>query len=118
MAQVIQDSGPEGGIYHRDRFIGDDQLGPQKERSRHHDTLALPSTQLVRIAPQGLLRAQSYGLQDLLDQRPTLALRTRKVELGYGHCQGVIHRIEGIIHFKGVLEDDLHILQERTPLCA
>ncbi len=118
LAQVIQDGGPEGGIDHRDRFVGDDQLGAQKERSCHHDTLALPSAQLVRVAPQGLLRAQSYGLQGPLDQRPALVLRARQAELGDGGRQDVIHLVEGVIHFKGILEDGLHISPERAPFCA
>ena len=63
--QVFQDRGPERGIDHRDRFVRDDDPGPQHQGAGDHDPLALAAGELVRVAAQRLLRAESNRAQGL-----------------------------------------------------
>jgi len=72
LAQVAQDGRSQRGVDHRDRLIGDDNSWTDQKCARHHDALALPAAQLVRIAAERLFRPQTDGAQGFRDHPPRL----------------------------------------------
>ncbi len=49
VGQQLQDLGLDCHIERRGGLVGNEHLGPVRERHRDHDTLALPARQLVRV---------------------------------------------------------------------
>ena len=116
LLQVAEDRRPQRGIHHRDRFIGNDQLGLEQQRPCHHDALSLPTAHLVWIAAQGLFGAQADSLQHIVDQLARLAAGTRQFEFGNRLGQHMIDFVKGVVDAIGILENELHIMQELAAL--
>jgi len=86
-AESLEQGGAQGGIHHRHRLIGDEELGLEQERSGHGDALALTSAQLVRKAPQGLLRPEAHLQQCLVHEFTSLFPRLGQPEVPDGDTQ-------------------------------
>ena len=107
--QAFQNCGAQRGIHHRDRLIGDDQLGFGEQRTRHHNPLPLPTAQLVGKAPQGLFGPQPNPGQRLFDQGAGCLFGISQFELGNRHGQHMVNRVKRIVDRKGILKDRLHL---------
>ena len=71
VGQQVDDLRLDGHVERRHRLVADDQLGPERERARHADALALTAGELGR-EPVVVLRVEPDEFHDLLD--PLLAL--------------------------------------------
>ena len=57
IAQGFENGGPQRGIHHRHRFIGNQQARFEQKRTRHIDALPLAAGKLMGEAPQNVLWA-------------------------------------------------------------
>ena len=53
--EQVQDGGLDADVERRDRLVGDQQLGPQRERPGDGDPLPLPAGELPRVGVDRLL---------------------------------------------------------------
>ena len=118
LAQTRENRGPQRGIDHRDRLVSHDHLGATQERTRHHQALFLPTTQLMGKAPQGLRRAQAHFLHRLRNQVAAFLFTLRQAKALDRHLQDMIDPIEGIIGGVRILVDRLHFPGQRALLFA
>ena len=118
LAQALQDGGAQGGIHHRDGLVRDDQARLQQQRARNHDALPLATTELMRVAAQGFVRAQANCVQRLLHQGTGLLLGRCQLELLDRRAQDMVHLVEGVVDLVRILKDHLHVPQELLALRA
>ena len=77
--QQVDDLGLDRDVERGDRLVGDDELGPQRQRPGDADALALAAGELVRVAARVLGR-EPDELQQLAHLRRDLAPRVRVVD--------------------------------------
>ena len=64
----VEDPDPDRDVEHRDRLVGDDHRGLDRERARDRDALALPARQLVRVLRRVVRgRDEADRLEQLVD---------------------------------------------------
>ena len=63
--EQVDDLGLHGNVERRNGFVGDDQLGPQRERTGDADALTLPAGELVR-KPVVVLGLQADTVEQVL----------------------------------------------------
>ena len=56
--QQLEDLGLHGDVERRGRLVGDQEIGPERECHRDHDSLAHPARQLVRVGLDPGLRTR------------------------------------------------------------
>ena len=83
LAQRAEYCGPQRGVDHRDRLVGNDQLRLEQQRTRDHYALALAARQLVRETAEDLFRLQPDEAQGLADQLFCLRARGGKAEAAH-----------------------------------
>ena len=108
---------PDRDVERRDRLVGDDEVGLQRERAGDADALALAAGEGVRVAVLGVAR-QADDAEELADLVARLVgLPDQAVDdqrLG-DDVEDLHPRIEAGV---GVLEDDLHVAAELSELLA
>src|SRR5258706_14305284 len=67
-------------INHRDGFIGNDQARFEQKCARDHNTLALPSAQLMRIFPQDFVWTQPNNFECILSNFLAFSLTMSELE--------------------------------------
>ena len=116
VAQQVEDLRLDRDVERRDRLVGDEQLGVERERARDADALALAARELVRVAVVVL------GVQpDRAPAAPARALRRPALLAGRGSRAArrrSADRLAGVQRGVGVLEDDLQLAPERLQLGA
>ena len=70
----------------------------------------------MRIPPEHLLRAQSDGLQRLIDEWDSLILRLRELEFVDRHVEQMIRFVKRVVHLEGILKYGLDLPPELTAL--
>src|SRR5207249_8971860 len=95
-------------------LVRDDELRPQRERARDADALTLTARELVREAVV-VLRRETYGVEQLLDLRLSLALVADVVDLQRvaDDRPDALARVQGRVR---ILEDHLHLAAQRPQL--
>ena len=91
----------------RDRLVGDDEVGVERERPGDADALALAAGELVRVAV-GVVRVEPDGREQLADPLAPLGLRRRRRGSSSGSPTIAADghpRVEAGVR---VLEDHLH----------
>ncbi len=73
--QQVDDLRLDVHVERGDRLVGDDEVGPQRERARDRDALALPAGEFVRIA-LGRFRAEADDVEQLADALRRLRARS------------------------------------------
>ena len=66
LLEQVDDLSLDRDVERRDRLVGDDEVGVERERAREPDPLPLAAGELVGVAPRGVLR-QADGAQELSD---------------------------------------------------
>ena len=63
----VEHADAHGDVEHRDRLVGQDQLGPARERLRETDALPLPATQLIGVLVEEVLcRQEAHRFEQAL----------------------------------------------------
>src|SRR5206468_1779420 len=90
------------------RLVGDDQLRPERERTRNANALALAARELVRKA-RGHVRRQADTDQEISDLLSRLR-RGRETVRKQGRSDRRSHRHARIEARERILKHDLHLL--------
>src|SRR5262249_17960662 len=115
--QEIDDLGLDRYIQRRHRFVADDQLWLDSERTRDTDALALTAGELVRVAAH-IIRPQTDGLEQIDDPLFKLRPGLRQIvnDQGFADYRADAHaRIERCIR---VLKYDLDIAPQDAKLAG
>ena len=122
LEQQREDLAPDGGVEARDRLVGDDQLGPQRQGTGDQHPLALPAGQLVRVAQEQLLGRPEPGRRERVGH---LALLGPAVGVVGGELvqpdslgDGLVDRVPRVEGAGRVLEDHLHPAPERAQVAG
>ncbi len=107
LVDFFQDRGAQAGIDHRDGFICHQQLGLQDQRPGYRNALALSTAELVRVATQGLFRAQADPPQGIFHDLAGFIGFRGDIKIFDGDGKQVVYFIEGVVNREGVLENRL-----------
>ena len=113
----VQHAGPDRDVEHRDRLVGDEEVGLEDERGCDRDPLALTAGELVREAVEEELGRRELDLDErIANARCPLGLRAAEVvdqERLLDRCADPEPRVERLVR---ILIDDLDPAAQRTQL--
>ena len=112
--EQVDDLGLDRHVQRGNRLVGDDQLGPQRERAGNPDALPLAAGELVRVAVV-VLGVEADQLEQLLDGALDPAGRLDLLQPERGADDGA-DRVPGIERGVGILEDHLDLAPQRAHL--
>lgn len=109
VAQQVEDAQPDRDVEHRDRLVGQQDLGVGRQRAGDRDALALPSGQLVRELVHVPGRGRELHPREQLLERG-LELRAAQPALVDPDAarERVAHGVDRVQRPERVLEDHLH----------
>ncbi len=112
VVEEVDDLRLDRHVQRGNRFVGDDELGPQRQRAGDADALPLSAGELVRIAVV-VLRVEADGLEQFL-HRPLHALRGLDALDAERRGDDRADGVPGVQRREWVLEDHLHVAAERA----
>src|SRR5258706_13179748 len=104
----FQNTDLQRSINHRDGFIGDDQAWFEQKCARDHNTLALPSAQLMRIFSQDFVWTQPHDFECIFSNFLALSIAMGELEFADDRLEHNVHFVEGVISAVGVMKDRLY----------
>ena len=110
--EQVDDLGLDRYVERGDRLVGDDQLGPQRERAGNPDALPLAAGELVRVAVV-VLGVEADQLEQLLHGALDPARRLDLLQ-PERRAHDRPHRVPGIERGVGILEDHLDLAPQRA----
>ena len=113
--QQVDDLRLDVDVERRDRLVGDDELGRDRERARDRDALPLAARELVRKLLRRA-RARPDQRQQLVDARAQRRLVGRETVKAHRLGENLRHRHARIERRVRVLEDHLHPPAQRPHL--
>ena len=110
-AQLIEDGRAQRRVDHRHRLVGHDQARLEQHRAGDHDALALAAAELVREAPEGVLRPEPDRVASAspISCAPRLPWARPN---GAPASSDMVDSVERIEDVEGVLENRLHLATE------
>ena len=115
----VEHADAHGDVEHRDRLVGQDQLGPARERLRETDALPLPATQLIGVLVEEVLcRQEAHRFEQALGLLvPAAPAQVGAVELERAN-DPVRYAVDRAQRAVWILEDHRHVAAVREHIPA